>query len=111
MEGSGAERPVYGRGRPRAQTSRPSKAMRARLQATIRPHTERISPPAEEAGCFVLLTHVSPVGDLAHSVRDLLTAYTNQPGPEQNYGFLKDPVIVNSRCLKKPERLEALGRI
>jgi transposase len=85
--------------------------MRYRLQATIRPHTERIGQQEEEAGCFVLLTNVPPVGDLAHSVRDILTAYKNQPGTEQNYGFLTDPVIVNSLFLKKPERIEALGRI
>ena len=32
-------------------------------------------------------------------------------GTEQNYGFLKDPVIVNSLFLKKPERIEALGLV
>jgi hypothetical protein len=30
---------------------------------------------------------------------------------EQNYGFLKDPLIVNSLFLKKPERIEALGLV
>jgi len=105
------ERPVYGRGRPSPQKPRPIKAMRYRLQATIRPHTERIGQREEEAGCFVLLTNVPLVGDLAHSVRDILTAYKDQHGTEQNYGFLKDPVIVNSLFLKKPERIEALGLI
>ena len=105
------ERPVYGRGRPSPQKPRPIKAMRYRLQATIRPHTERIVQREEEAGCFVLLTNVPPVGDLAHSVRDILTAYKDQHGTEQNYGFLKDPVIVNSLFLKKPARIEALGLI
>ena len=50
-------------------------------------------------------------GDLPHSARDLLTVYKDQHGTEQNYGFLKDPVIVNSLCLKQPERIEALGLI
>ncbi len=63
----------------------------------------------EEAGCFVLLTNVPTEGDLAHSARDILTVYKDQHGTEQNYGFLKDPVIVNSLFLKKPERIEALG--
>jgi transposase len=66
---------------------------------------------AEEAGCFVLLTHVPTAGALAHSARAILTVYKDQHGTEQNYGFLKDPVIVNSLFLKKPERLEALGLI
>jgi hypothetical protein len=63
----------------------------------------------EEAGCFVLLTNVSTAGDLAHSARDILTVYKDQHGTEQHYGFLKDPVMVNSLFLKKPERIEALG--
>jgi transposase len=51
------------------------------------------------------------MGELAHSARDILTGYKDQHGTEQNYGFLKDPVIVNSLFLKKPERIEALGLI
>jgi DNA-binding MarR family transcriptional regulator len=105
------ERPVYGRGRPSAHTPRPIKAMRYSLKTTISPHTERITCLEEEAGCFVLLTNVPTAGDLAHSARDILTVYREQHGTEQNYGFLKDPVIVNSLFLKKPERIEALGLV
>src|SRR5438132_572994 len=105
------ERPVYGRGRPSAHTPRPVKALRYRLKTTIRPHTERISRMEEEAGCFVLLTNVPTAGDMAHSAREILTVYKEQHGTEQNYGFLKDPVIVNSLFLKKPERIEALGLV
>src|SRR5256886_16967881 len=65
----------------------------------------------EEAGCFVLLTNVPPAGDMAHSAREILTVYKEQHGTEQNYGVLKDPVIVNSLFLKKPERIEALGLV
>jgi hypothetical protein len=65
----------------------------------------------EETGCFVLLSNVPTAGDLAHSARDSLTVYKEQHGTEQNYGFLKDPVIVNSLFLKKPERIEALGLV
>lgn len=39
----------------------------------------------------------------------MLVVYKEQHRVEQNYGFLKDPAIVNSLLLKKPERLEALG--
>src|SRR5207302_9551397 len=62
-------------------------------------------------GCFVLLPTVRPAGDMAHSAREILTVYKEQHGTEQNYGFLKDPVIVNSLFLKKPERIEALGLV
>src|SRR6266568_8122433 len=65
----------------------------------------------EEAGCFVLLTNVPTAGDMAHSAREILTVYKEQHGTEQNYGFLKDPVIMNSLFLKKPARIEALGLI
>src|SRR2546428_13639902 len=75
------------------------------------PHTERIGRLEAEAGCFVLLTNVPTAGDLAHSARDILTVYKDQHGTEQNYGFLKDPVMVNSLFLKKPERIEALGMV
>jgi transposase len=42
---------------------------------------------------------------------DVLRAYKEQHGLEQHYGFLKDPLIVNSLLLKKPERIEALGLV
>jgi transposase len=105
------ERPVYGRGRPSSHKPRPVKALCYRLKTTISPHTERIGRTEEEAGCFVLLTNVPTAGNLAHSARELLTVYKEQHGTEQNYGFLKDPVIVNSLFLKKPERIEALGLV
>ena len=105
------ERPVYGRGRPSSHTARPVNAMRYRLKTTIRLHTEHIGRMEEAAGCFVLLTNVPTAGNLAHSAREVLTVYKEQHGTEQNYGFLKDPVIVNSLFLKKPERIEALGLV
>jgi hypothetical protein len=41
----------------------------------------------------------------------VLRAYKEQHGIEQNFGFLKEPLIVNSLFLKKPERIEALGLV
>jgi transposase len=105
------EQPVYGRGRPSLQKPRPITAMRYRLKTAMRPQTERMARLEEEAGCFVLLTNVPTTGDLAHSARDILTVDKDQHGTEQNYGFLKDPVIVHSLFLQKPERIEALGLI
>ena len=95
------------RGRPRPHKPRPVKALRARLQATLRPQTERIVRLEEEAGCWVLLTHVPTAGALAQSARALLTVYQDQHGTEQHDGLLTDPVMVQRLCLKKPERLEA----
>jgi transposase len=105
------ERPIYGRGRPSSHKPRTIKTMHYRLKTTIKPDAERIRRREDEAGCFVLLTNVPTAGDLAHSARDILTVYKEQHGTEQNYGFLKDPVIMNSLFLKKPARIEALGLI
>src|SRR5438094_5831022 len=72
------------------------------------PHTERIGRLEAEAGCFVLLTTVPTAGNLAQSARESLTVYKEQQGTEQHDGFLKDPVMVKSLFLQKPERIEAL---
>lgn len=85
--------------------------MRYGLKAPVRAQSERIARMYEEAGCFVLLTNVPTAGDLAHSARDVLTVYKEQHGTAQNYGLLKDPVIVKSLYLKKPERIEVLGLV
>ena len=105
------ERPIYGPGRPSAQKPRPVKAWRYGLQGTLHERAELIARKQQEAGCFVLLTNVPLQGEMAHSAGEVLRAYKEQYGVEQNFAFLKDPVIVNSLFLKKPERIEALGLI
>src|SRR5437879_6187456 len=49
--------------------------------------------------------------DIHHGARVSIRVDKDQHGTEQNYGYIKDPVIVNSLFLKKPERIEALGLI
>jgi transposase len=105
------ERPQYRPGRPSATRPRMVKALRYGLQVTLHERAEVIARKRQEAGCFVLLTNVPTVGEMAHSARAVLPAYKEQHGIEQNYGFLKDPLIVNSLFLKKPERIEALGLV
>jgi transposase len=105
------ERPQYGPGRPSSTRPRAVKALRYGLQVTLHERAEVMARKRQEAGCFVLLTNVPPVGEMAHSARAVLQAYKEQHGIEQNYGFLKDPLIVNSLFLKKPERIEALGLV
>jgi transposase len=105
------ERPQYGPGRPSATRPRAVKALRYGVQVTLHERAEVIARKRQEAGCFVLLTNVPTVGEMAHSARAVLQAYKEQHGIEQNYGFLKDPLIVNSLFLKKPERIEALGLV
>jgi transposase len=105
------ERPQYRPGRPSATRPRMVKALRYGLQVTLHERAEVIARKRQEAGCFVLLTNVPTVGEMAHNARAVLQAYKEQHGIEQNYGFLKDPLIVNSLFLKKPERIEALGLV
>ena len=81
------------------------------MQATLRERAEVIARTTQETGCFVLLTHVPTAGAMAHRAGDVLRAYKEQRGIEQNCSFLKDPLIVNSLFLKKPERIEALGLV
>jgi transposase len=111
VEVSVEEHPTYGPGRPSQKQPRVVKALRYGLRVTLRERTEIIARKTQEAGCFVLLTNVPTVGEMAHRGRDVLRAYKEQHGIEQNYGFLKDPLIVNSLFLKKPERIEALGLV
>jgi transposase len=73
---------------------------------------DTIAPLRLEAGCFVLLTNLSGNKEQVQwPAVTLLELYKNQSGIEQNFGFLKDPVIVNSIFLKKPKRIEVLGLI
>jgi transposase len=101
----------YGPGRPSRHKPRPIKALYYRLKPTLRAQPEVILRKRQEAACFVLLTNVAPQGEMAHSAREVLSAYKTQHGVEQNFAFLKDPLIVNSLFLKKPERIEALGLV
>jgi transposase len=104
-------RPKYGPGRPSQKQPRVVKALCYGLQATVYERVEVIARKTQETGCFVLLTNVPTEGEMAHSAGEVLRAYKEQHGVEQNFAFLKDPVIVNSLFLKKPERMEALGFI
>ena len=79
---------------------------------SIDQHDHSVKPLRLEAGCFVLLTNLSGDQEFKDWPADkLLQLYKEQNGIEKNFGFLKDPMIVNSLFLKKPERIEVLGMI
>ena len=102
------EQPVYAAGRPRKDGSKPIKATRYVLTGTIVPEAAKVAQFQQEAGCFVLLTNRSSA---ALSPAEVLKLYKDQHYIEQNFAFLKDPIIINEIFLKKPERIEALGLI
>ena len=104
------ERPKYKVGRPKGGI-REIKQMRYGLLATIIEDEQAISRLREEAGCFVMITNVPEEGENSYDSKKILKAYKDQYGIEQNFGFLKDPVIVNSIFLKRPERIEVIGLV
>ena len=87
--------------------------MRYGISAIMRENEAAVAALCEEAGCFVLVTNVpraeeQEAGDDSGAV---LQTYKEQHGMERNFGFLKDPAIVDSLFLDTPERIEALGLI
>ena len=102
----------YPRGRPAKGKPRTPIGYEYFLDVNIEEYTDAITPLRLEAGCFVLLTNLSGNKEQGQwPAATLLALYKNQSGIEQNFGFLKDPVIVNSIFLKKPNRIEVLGLI
>jgi transposase len=104
------ELPIYKRGRPKGGIHEISK-MRYGLRWRLSENKQAVSKLKEEAGCFVMITNVPAGGDNGYDSRAILKAYKDQYGIEQNFGFLKDPMIVNSVFLKKPQRIEVLGLV
>ena len=104
------QRPRYKRGRPTGGIKE-VKQMRYGLLATITEDETAVSKLRQQAGCFVMLTNVPKDGEEGYDSKEILKAYKDQYGIEQNFGFLKDPVIVNSIFLKRPERIEVLGLV
>jgi hypothetical protein len=77
-------RPQYGPGRPSQPPPRVGKARRYGLQGTRHERAEVVARKRQEAGCFVLLTHVPTAGERAHRAGEGLQAYKEQHGGE-NY--------------------------
>jgi transposase len=115
------ERPTYTRGRPKGGVKQIAD-MRYGISAAVTENEAAVAALCEEAGCVVLVSNVPkpeekseehpeehPEEKVCSPSCALLTAYNEQHGIEGNFGFLKDPTIVDGLFLDKPERLEALG--
>jgi transposase len=105
------EKVTYARGRPPKNGERKVTKVRYILTGEIVERSEEVARIKEASGCFVLLTNTSTEGEMAHSPTAVLMAYKEQQGIERNFGFLKDPLIVNDIFLKRPDRIEVLGFI
>jgi transposase len=105
------EEPVYATGRPKADGTRKIKRTTYRLRISLRPKEQAIARARKQAGCFVLITNEPEEAAGGLGSKELLRAYQDQHSVERNFGFLKDPVIVNALFLKSPRRIEALGLV
>ncbi len=105
------ERAKYTPGRPPKRKVRRVKELRYGLQIIVKEDEKQVEYKRLISGCFVIVSNAPKEGELRHSAKELLRAYKEQYGVEQNFRFLKDPLIVNSIFIKKPERIEALGLI
>lgn len=104
--------PKYPRGRPAKETIRTPVGHEYLLDVKIEVDADAISSMRLEAGCFVLICNLSTKQEQSQwTAESLLALYKDQTGIEQNFGFLKDPVIVNSIFLKKTSRIEVLGLV
>lgn len=102
----------YPRGRPSASKPRIPIGQEYILEVTIEEDRSALAALRLEAGCFVLLSNLTDPKDYDQwPAEALLALYKDQGGIEQNFSFLKDPVIVNSIFLKKPHRIEVLGLV
>lgn len=104
------ESPKYKRGRPKGGV-REVQEIRYGIAAQVKENTEAVERLRKEAGCFVLISNVPKEGEGCYDSHAILKAYKDQYGIEQNFGFLKDPAIVNGIFLKKAERIEVLGLV
>jgi transposase len=105
------EKPIYVTGRPKADGTRKIQRTTYRLKISLQPREQAVARARQEAGCFVLITNEPEEAAGGLGSKELLRAYHDQHSVEQNFGFLKDPVIVNALFLKSPRRIEALGLI
>lgn len=105
------EKVTYPRGRPPKSGERKISKTRYVLEGKLVERADEVERMRQAAGCFVLLTNVPEEGGMAHTPTEVLSAYKEQHGIERNFGFLKDPLIVNDIFLKRPDRIEVLGFI
>ena len=97
-------------GRPSKNGSSPIQT-KYELTWTIVPDEEAVAKRRQEAGCFVLISNIQEEGADSLNSERLLRVYKGQYGVESDFGFLKDPLIVNDTFLKRPDRIDALGMI
>lgn len=84
---------------------------RYRVAWKIEENKAAIAELINQAGCFVLLTNVPRTGPDGLDSFGVLRTYKGQYGVENDFAFLKDPLVVNDLFLKTPARIDALGMV
>ncbi len=116
---------IYVSGKVAAGKERATKRIDYTLRLEVVENEAEVALLRERAGCFVLLSNapagVAPAAvtgaqaeasvPRAWSSAQCLRAYKEQYGIENNFSFLKEPLIVNDVFLKKPGRIDALGMV
>lgn len=110
---------IYAPGKVAAGEERKVRRVDFRLRLGAEENGELAGRYRQRAGCFVLLSNApAPGGAGARpgdrrtwSAAQCLAAYKEQHGVENNFSFLKEPLIVNDVFLKKPSRIDALGLV
>ena len=77
------------------------------LNGSLRLDNEAYEIERDVCGLFVLITSLMDVKK--RSSKDILQRYKGQGNVERIFKFIKNPSWVGSFCLKKPERIAALG--
>lgn len=97
-----------GRGRPRKEEIIKTQT-NYYLIGTLMENMVAVSEETDRGGLFVLITTL--MDKEKYPARMLLEKYKGQGNIERIFRFLKNPAWIGAFCLKKPERLAALGYV
>jgi transposase len=100
--------PVHAPGRAPKNGQRKIISTKYRLRLKLEENSTYYEQKLRMAGCFVMITNV-PTQKMTS--REILKTYKEQYGVEQNFSFLKEPLIANDTFLKKASRIDALTLI
>lgn len=103
--GTITETPTYAPGRTPKNGVRKIKSIKYQLLLEAKENTDYLNSELKKAGCFVMISNLTESEKSAH---EILKTYKSQYGIEQNFSFLKEPLIVNDTFLKKASRIDAL---
>jgi len=96
------------RGRPKKEESVQTQT-NYYLSGTLDFNQENYNQESKLCALFVLITTLMDVKK--HPAKYILERYKGQGNVERIFKFIKNPTWVGSFCLKKPERLAALGYV